>query len=114
MKKVVSIILTICLLLPMASCSSTNTTSPTRTQHATSAPSYQTPPVISNDYAEQIYEIPESSDKQEIIVYVTRTGEKYHSAGCQYLSQSCIPMSLEDAVDEGYTPCSKCNPPRLD
>ena len=37
---------------------------------------------------------------------------KYHSAGCQHLSKSCNPISLSDAKASGYTPCSKCNPPR--
>lgn len=46
-------------------------------------------------------------------VYVTRTGEKYHTAGCSYLKSS-IAISLEDAVDSGYTRCSRCNPPKLD
>jgi hypothetical protein len=30
----------------------------------------------------------------DTIVYVTRTGGKYHRAGCQYLRQSRIPMAL--------------------
>ena len=45
-------------------------------------------------------------------VYVTRTGSKYHSAGCQYLSQSQIAKTLSDAKAAGYTACSKCSPPR--
>lgn len=48
----------------------------------------------------------------EVVVYVTKTGEKYHSDGCQYLSRSQIPISLADAKAGGYTPCSKCHPPR--
>lgn len=48
----------------------------------------------------------------EVVVYVTKTGEKYHSDGCQYLSKSRIPISLDDAKADGYTPCSKCHPPR--
>lgn len=46
-------------------------------------------------------------------VYITRTGGKYHSYGCGYLSRSCIEISLYDAVNRGYTPCSRCNPPIL-
>jgi len=49
---------------------------------------------------------------KEVTVYVTRTGAKYHNAGCQYLRRSCIPMKLSDAKAAGYTPCSRCNPPR--
>ena len=45
------------------------------------------------------------------IVYVTNTGKKYHLDGCRYLRQSRIPIKLEDAKREGYTPCSVCQPP---
>lgn len=44
-------------------------------------------------------------------VYITRTGEKYHSQGCRYLSRSCIPVSLSDAKSQGYSACSVCDPP---
>src|SRR5438094_837965 len=50
---------------------------------------------------------------QDQTVYVTRTGKKYHVAGCQYLRSSQIPMKLKDAVSAGYTPCSVCKPPTL-
>jgi micrococcal nuclease len=52
------------------------------------------------------------TEPQTITVYVTRTGEKYHSASCRYLSRSQIPMSLSDAKAAGYTPCSVCGPPQ--
>jgi uncharacterized protein (DUF1330 family) len=55
----------------------------------------------------------QQSDPQEITVYITETGEKYHNDGCQYLSKSKIAISLEDAVADGYEPCSKCDPPIL-
>jgi len=48
------------------------------------------------------------------IVYVTKTGEKYHTSNCSYLRKSKIEKSLSDAVDEGYEPCSRCHPPVLD
>lgn len=54
------------------------------------------------------------AEKGDTIVYRTRTGEKYHDYGCQYLSQSCIETTLADAVAAGLTRCSKCHPPRLD
>ena len=44
-------------------------------------------------------------------VYITNTGEKYHRAGCRYLSKSKIAISLSKAKAEGYTPCSVCKPP---
>lgn len=47
------------------------------------------------------------------IVYITRTGECYHSGGCRYLSKSKIEITLADAVARGYRRCSRCNPPYL-
>jgi competence protein ComEC len=47
----------------------------------------------------------------EIIVYVTNTGSKYHRGSCRYLRQSKIPMALKDAKVD-YEPCSVCKPPR--
>ncbi|MCX6168690.1 MAG: hypothetical protein NTX65_05100 [Ignavibacteriales bacterium] len=44
-------------------------------------------------------------------VYITKTGAKYHSSGCQYLRRSSIPIELKDALDRGYSACSRCNPP---
>lgn len=55
-----------------------------------------------------------SADNGSTIVYVTDSGEKYHSAGCRYLSRSQNSITLEDAVNEGYSPCSRCNPPVYD
>lgn len=55
---------------------------------------------------------PAQTQKQEITVFVTRTGSKYHRAGCRYLAKSQIPMSLSAAKSSGYGPCSVCGPPR--
>lgn len=46
------------------------------------------------------------------IVFITKTGEKYHREDCQYLRQSKIEISLEAALKNGYEPCSVCKPPR--
>lgn len=44
------------------------------------------------------------------IVYVTKTGSKYHADGCRYLSRSKIPVKLTIAKEQGYEPCSVCSP----
>ena len=44
-------------------------------------------------------------------LYITKTGSKYHTGSCRYLSKSKIPIYLEDAINRGYTPCSVCKPP---
>lgn len=54
------------------------------------------------------------ADNGSTTVYITDTGECYHSYGCQYLKKSCIAISLSDAVNQGYRPCSRCNPPTID
>lgn len=48
----------------------------------------------------------------DTIVYITRTGECYHRAGCSSL-KSKIETTLQQAVSDGYRACSKCNPPIL-
>ena len=47
-------------------------------------------------------------------VYVTKTGDCYHSSGCSSLRKSCISISLQDAIDDGYKPCRRCFPVALD
>lgn len=48
----------------------------------------------------------------DTIVYITKTGEKYHKDGCRYLAKSKISIKLKDAKSRGYTPCSICKPPQ--
>jgi len=49
-------------------------------------------------------------DDPSTTVYVTRTGTRYHRAGCRHLARSQIPMSLAEAMKR-YTPCQVCKPP---
>lgn len=49
--------------------------------------------------------------KEQAIVHITRTGKKYHRAGCRSLSRSDIPVTLEEAKQRGYDPCKVCTPP---
>lgn len=48
--------------------------------------------------------------RQEVSVYVTNTGSKYHRDSCGYLRQSKISISKKKAVAAGYGACSKCKP----
>jgi len=45
-------------------------------------------------------------------VYRTKSGEKYHRSGCQYLNKSKIETTVDSAKAIGLSPCSKCSPPR--
>jgi micrococcal nuclease len=51
-----------------------------------------------------------AKETADVTVYVTKTGSKYHRAGCRYLRTSSIPMSLKQAAAR-YGPCSVCRPP---
>lgn len=58
-----------------------------------------------------------TADKQDksqddIIVYITKTGSKYHREGCSSLRSSSIPISLSEAKQKGYEPCKICKPPQ--
>lgn len=68
----------------------------------------------SSSSAESVATQNNTSDSQKetssYTVYVTKTGSKYHRAGCRYLSQSQIAIDKEKAVAQGYSPCSVCNP----
>jgi hypothetical protein len=43
-------------------------------------------------------------------VYITNTGEKYHSSSCRYLAKSKIAIDLSDAISQGYNACKVCKP----
>jgi hypothetical protein len=51
------------------------------------------------------------SANPEQVVYVTRTGTKYHRDGCSFLARSKLPVALKDVGSHG--PCSVCKPPTL-
>jgi micrococcal nuclease len=48
--------------------------------------------------------------RNELIVYVTDTGDKYHLGDCNHLRKSKHPMPLSRAASI-YEPCTHCDPP---
>ena len=59
----------------------------------------------------QTSESTESQPLEDVTVYVTRTGKKYHLGSCSSLRRSKIEISLTEAKQQ-YGACSRCNPPR--
>lgn len=55
-----------------------------------------------------------ATDWTTYTVHITRTGSKYHRGGCSYLRKSDYTINILDAIKQGYTPCSRCNPPAPD
>ncbi|OON95238.1 MAG: hypothetical protein ATN36_09095 [Epulopiscium sp. Nele67-Bin005] len=43
-------------------------------------------------------------------VYVTESGTKYHTSGCQHLKSDGGSYSLEQAIELGYEACKVCKP----
>lgn len=78
---------------------------PEKTANPTISPPTVVAPVVKTE------SVPKQTN-QEITVYGTKTGSKYHNDGCRYLSKSKISMTLSDAKSSGLTPCSVCNPPQ--
>lgn len=45
----------------------------------------------------------------EDIVYVAQSGTKYHTVDCPLFDESFIPVTMEQALQEGKKPCSRCH-----
>lgn len=46
---------------------------------------------------------------REDIVYVSQSGTKYHTADCPFFAKSFTPVTLDQALQEGREPCSRCH-----
>ena len=82
---------------PKASSSATKQPTKAPTQKATATPT------------KKAMATPKPADTSAT-VYITDTGKKYHRSGCRYLKDSKHAISLEKAKQNGYSPCSVCNP----
>lgn len=52
------------------------------------------------------------TDNDQLTVYITETGERYHLSSCRTLRGGGRPISLGEAKRRGYTACKVCQPPR--
>lgn len=46
--------------------------------------------------------------KETDIVYVTKSGKKYHKLGCRFLTEKSTPMTIQEAKQKGLEPCKLC------
>lgn len=53
-------------------------------------------------------ERPSEKVKNSSVCYVTSSGTKYHKDGCSYLKKTKTKMTVQEAKDCGYSPCSRC------
>lgn len=54
----------------------------------------------------------QSSSDASVMVWITKTGKRYHREGCEHLKKSKTPISVEDAKARGLEPCQTCEPPQ--
>lgn len=53
--------------------------------------------------------ISEDEPSQSIVVYITKTGERYHKEDCRHIAgHDVIEVTIEEAENNGYTPCKDC------
>ncbi len=48
--------------------------------------------------------------KVDSTVYITKSGAKFHAAGCRYLKKSKTAIRRSQAIKRGYTACKVCKP----
>ncbi len=46
--------------------------------------------------------------KDSDVVYVTKSGKKYHTADCSFLKKTKLAVTKREAEQSGKTPCTKC------
>lgn len=54
----------------------------------------------------------QTTEEGAILVFVAKTGDRYHLQGCRYLSSGGEAVTLDAAEQRGYVPCKVCNPPK--
>ncbi len=50
------------------------------------------------------------AEQKDVTVYIAKSGEKYHKAGCQYLKKSQIKTTKKEVVKNNYGACKVCKP----
>jgi hypothetical protein len=75
-------------------------------QTKSSSPQDQT----DSEPAEEMGQTEEAEPAEDVTVYVTASGTRYHQAGCRSVTESAEAISLSEVVDR-YQPCGRCKPP---
>ena len=56
--------------------------------------------------------VPLNAGADEVTVYVTEHGRKYHNKDCQFVRNGGIAVTLKEARARGCSPCARCKPPQ--
>jgi hypothetical protein len=59
------------------------------------------------------YRAGRDSGSAPVMVFITKSGARYHRQGCRYLRTGGVPTPLEEVKADGrYRPCTVCRPPK--
>ena len=78
------------------------------TENTTEASPHTKEPTEKESSTDTDSEKPSEEVKNSSFCYVTSSGTKYHKDGCSYLKKSKTNMTVQEAKDCGYSPCSRC------
>lgn len=73
-----------------------------------------TEPITEPTTEEHTESIVEQGENDETLYYVTAGGQKYHLKSCYQINPNrCVPLTLEQVENMGYSPCKTCRPNEL-
>ena len=78
------------------------------TENTTEASPHTKEPTEKDRSTDTDSEKPSEEVKNSSVCYVTSSGTKYHKDGCSYLKKTKTKMTVQEAKDCGYSPCSRC------
>ena len=81
-------------------------------QISTSADSDESSLVSIGPPVQEVYDPNQPQQSNQMVYVTTDVGLNYHRVGCKLLSKSKIALSIDEAKEEGYTPCPVCKPPQ--
>ena len=106
MRRILLATVVLAAILSLSSCvdeDSSSTPESSRRPSSSIASSYSIP----NIWDDREDEVSSEEEKKSRTVYITPTGERYHfRSTCG--GKNSFPIELDDAIDQGYTPCKKC------
>lgn len=66
-------------------------------------------PISDSIVTSQRSESENPAETEEKIIFITKAGECYHTRDCRY-AKNGTSITLKEAIEQGYRPCSFCNP----
>ena len=78
------------------------------TTHSTTLPTEETLPVTEPETTEAPTNAPAPTEKKQDMVWIPKSGDKYHKKSKCGRMQSGTQITKDEAIRKGYTPCGNC------